>query len=93
MERQVILSDFSDTNLPTVIYSRDWESLYDISVMCPSVIIQEFYPNMHEVDTLIPQFVTRVRGMCMVVTPDLISKILHVPKVVHPDYPSCAHLL
>ena len=24
LERQVILSDFSDTNLPTVIYSRGW---------------------------------------------------------------------
>ena len=26
-ERQVVLSDFSNTNLPTIIYSRGWESL------------------------------------------------------------------
>ena len=38
-ERQVILSDFSNTNLPTVIYNWGWESLCDIPVTCPSVII------------------------------------------------------
>ena len=26
------------------------------------------------------------------VTPDLISKVLHVPRVVHPNYPNCEHL-
>ena len=39
LECQVILSDFFDIDLPTVIYSRGWESLYDIPVTCPSVII------------------------------------------------------
>ena len=38
-ERQVILSDFSDTDLLTFIHSRDWESLCNILVTCPSVII------------------------------------------------------
>ena len=38
-ERQVILSDFSDTDLPTVIHSRGWESLCDVLVTCPSVLI------------------------------------------------------
>ena len=41
-EHQVILSNFSNTNLPTVIYSRGWESLCGIPVTCPSVIIWEF---------------------------------------------------
>ena len=36
-ECQVILSDFSDTDLPTVIYSREWGTLCDVSVTCPSV--------------------------------------------------------
>ena len=49
-ERQVILSNFSDTDLPTVIHSRGWESLCDISVTYPSVLIQEFYSNMHGFD-------------------------------------------
>ena len=40
----------------------------------------------------IPQFVTRVRGIRMVVTPDIVSEVLHVPRVVHPDYPSCDRL-
>ena len=38
-ECQVVLSDFSDTNLPTIIYCRGRESLCGISVTCPSVII------------------------------------------------------
>ena len=38
-ECQVILSEFSDTDLPTVIYSRAWESLCGNSVTCYSVII------------------------------------------------------
>ena len=89
---QVILSDFSNTDLPTIIYSRGWESLCGIPVTCPFVIIQEFYSNMHRFDTSIPQFVTRVRGMCIVVTPNIISEVLHVPRVAHPDYPGCDHL-
>ena len=73
-KRQVILSDFSDTDLPTIIYSQGWESLCGISVTCSSVIIQEFYSNMHGFDTSLPLFVTRVRGMCIVVTPDIVVK-------------------
>ncbi len=28
----------------------------------------------------------------MVVTPDLISKVLHIPRVEFTDYPNCEHL-
>ena len=38
-ERQVVLSDFANTNLPSVIHSRGWESLCDIPVTCPLVLI------------------------------------------------------
>ena len=38
-ERQVILSDFVDTDLPSVIHSRGWESLCDVLVTCPLVLI------------------------------------------------------
>ena len=92
LERHVILSDFSDTDLPTIIYSRGWKSLCDISVSCPSVIIQEFYSNMHGFDSSIPRFLISIRGIRIVVTPELISDVLHVPKVSHPDYPSCPRL-
>ena len=53
-ELQVVLLDFSDINLPIVIYSRGWESLCGALFTCPSVIIQEFYSNMHEFDYSIP---------------------------------------
>ena len=33
-----------------------------------------------------------IRGTCIVVTPDLVSEILHVPWVLHPNYPTCPRL-
>ena len=50
----MILLDFFDTTLPTIIHSRGWESLCEILVSCPIVIIQEFYSNIHGFDTSIP---------------------------------------
>ena len=61
--------DFADTDLPDVIHSRGWESLCDVLVTCPSVLIQEFYSNMHEIDSSVSLFSTRIRGMRIVVTP------------------------
>ena len=92
MEHQVVLSDFSNIDLPTVIYSRGWESLYGIPVTCPFVIIQDFYSNMHRFDYSVPHFVTHVRGTCIIVTPDIVSEVLHIPRVAHFDYPGCNHL-
>ena len=53
-EHQVVLSDFSNIDLPTIFYSRGWESLCGAPVTCPSVNIQEFYSNMHRFDSSIP---------------------------------------
>ena len=86
-ERQVVLSNSSDTNLPTVIYNRGWESLCGIPVTCPSMIIQEFYSNIHGFDYSMPYFITRVRGTCIVVTPNLISEVLYILRVEFVDYP------
>ena len=36
---QVILSSFVYTDLPFVIHSRGWESLCDVPVTCPLVLI------------------------------------------------------
>ena len=91
-EHKVVLSDFFDTDLPTLIYNKGYESLYGIPVTCPSVIIQEFYSNMHGFDYFVPQFITHVRGTHIIVTPDLISEVLHVLRVAHPDYLDCDHL-
>ena len=38
-ECRVILADFADTDLPDVIHSQGWESLCDVSITCPSVLI------------------------------------------------------
>ena len=63
----------------------------DIPVTYPSVLIQEFYSNMHGFDYSVPLFVTRVRGTHIVVTPDIVSDVLRVLRVEHPDYPCCDH--
>ena len=92
LERRVILADFVDADLPTVIHSRGWESLCDVPVTCPSMLIQEFYSNMHGFDFLVPFFSTRIRGTRIVVIPQLVANVLHVPRVEHLDYPGYERL-
>ena len=91
-ECQVILVDFADTDLPDVNHNWGWESLCDIPVTCPLVLIQEFYSNMHGIDRSVPLFFTCVRGMRILVTPQLVADVLRVPRVKFPDYPSCERL-
>ena len=88
-KRQVVLSDFADTDLPFGIHSRRWESLCDIPVTCPIVLIQEFYSNMHEIDRSVPLFFTRIQGTRIPVTLQLVADVLYVPKIEFPNYPSC----
>ena len=47
---------------------------------------------MHGFDYSVPLFVTCVRGTRIVVTPDIVSDVLHVLRVAHLDYPGCDHL-
>ena len=88
-KRQVILSDFADTDLPSVIHCRGWESLCDIPVTYPLMLIQEFYTNMHRIDHSVPFFFTRVRGTCIPITPQLVANVIRVPRIEFPNYPSC----
>ena len=46
---------------------------------------------MQEFDYLVPLFVTHVRGTHIVVTSNIVIEVLHVPRVVHLDYPGCDH--
>ena len=61
-------------------------------VTYPSVLIQEFYSNMHGFDFLVPLFSTRVRGTRIVITLQLVADMLHVPRVKHLDYLGCKRL-
>ena len=47
---------------------------------------------MHGFDFLVPLFHTCVRGMRIVITPELVSNVLRVSRVEFPDYLSCEHL-
>ena len=91
-KHQVVLLDFADTDLPSVIHSRGWESLCDIPVTCSLVLIQEFYSSMHGIDCLVPFFFTRVWGTRIPVTPQLVADVLRVPGIEFPDYPGCERL-
>ena len=91
-ECHMVLSDFSDTALPVLIHTRGWESLCEIPGSCPIMIIQEFYSNMHGINTSIPQFAMHIRGTHIIVTPELVFEILHVLRVSHPDYSACPRL-
>ena len=62
LKHQVILSNFSDTPLPSVFSSWGWASLCEIPKRCPGVFIQEFYCNMHAIDTSVPRFTMVFRG-------------------------------
>ena len=44
---------------------------------------------MHGFDTFLSHFFSHIRGTRIVVTLDIVSKVLHIPKVAHPDYLSC----
>ena len=58
-KRQVILADFANTDLSTVIHSWERESMCNIPVTCPFMLIQEFYSNMHGINRSVPLFFTR----------------------------------
>ena len=92
LERQVILSDFVDTDLPSVIHSKGWESLCDVPVTCPLVLIQAFYSNMHRIDRSVPLFFPRLRGTCIPITLQLVADVLWAPRIEFLDYPSCERL-
>ena len=44
---------------------------------------------MHEIDRLVPLFFIYVQGMHILVTPQLVTDVLQVPRIEFPDYPSC----
>ena len=87
-ERQVILSNFPNTPLLDAFSSQGWVSLCEKPLSCPDVFIQEFYSNMHAIDTFVSRFTMVFHGTRIVVTPELSFEVLHVPRVDHLDYPS-----
>ena len=56
------------------------------------MLIQEFYSNMHRIDRSVSLFFTRVHGMRIPVTSQLVADVFRVPRVEFPNYPSCERL-
>ena len=86
LERQVILADFVDTDLPIVIHSRE----------CPGHLSSRVYPGVllqhHGIDCSVPLFFTCVQGTHILVTPQLVADVLRGPRIEFLDYPSCERL-
>ena len=53
-KRHVVLSDFVNTPLPAIIRTLGWDSLLKRPLRCPIMSIQEFYSNIHSIDTFVP---------------------------------------
>ena len=47
---------------------------------------------MHGLNSSVPLLHTRIRGTHIIVTPQLVEDMLHVPRVKHLDYPGCKRL-
>ena len=47
---------------------------------------------MHGFDLSVPLFITRVQGTRIVVTLEIVSDVLCVPRVEFPNYPGCERL-
>ena len=47
---------------------------------------------MHRIDRSVPLFFTHVQGTHILITPQLVTDVLRVPRVEFPDYPSCERL-
>ena len=47
---------------------------------------------MHGFDFSVPLFSTQDQGMRIVVTPQLVTNVLHVPRVKYPNYLDCEQL-
>ena len=47
---------------------------------------------MHGINTSIPYFFSHVRGTCIVVTSEIVSEVLHIPRVAHANYLGCERL-
>ena len=56
------------------------------------MLIQEFYSNMHGIDRSVPLFFTRVRGMRIPVTLQLVADVLRILRIEFPDYLTYEHL-
>ena len=41
---------------------------------------------MHEINTSVPHFFSHIRGPRIIVTPDIVYEVLHVPRVAYPNY-------
>ena len=47
---------------------------------------------MYGIDRLVPLFFTRIRGMCIPVTLQLVADVLRVPRIEFLNYPGCERL-
>nr|POF18310.1 hypothetical protein CFP56_47555 [Quercus suber] len=89
LERDVTLSELQFTCIPRVFESRGWISLTSGFPAPPMNLIHEFYSNIHDIKKD-GSFSVMVRNIRFEVTPDLVSTVLGIPRVMESPYPYTA---
>ena len=89
LERDVTLSELQFTCIPRVFESRGWISLSSGFPAPPMNLIHEFYSNIHDIKKD-GSFSVMVRNIRFEVTPDLVSTVLGIPRVMESPYPYTA---
>lgn len=84
MEREVILSDLP-VEIAAILVSRGWEPLLVGLSPPPTLLVQEFYANINDIDGSSFRFF--LRGHTFRVTPSALAKALGIPEITHPTYP------
>lgn len=88
-EREVIMSDLSP-DLATIFTSRGWEPLLEELTLHSSLLVHEFYTNIHDVSG--SNFRVFLRDRTVKITSDIILSLIHIPRVVHPPSRFCCAL-
>nr|POF18318.1 transcription factor myc4 [Quercus suber] len=89
LERDVTLSELQFTCIHRIFESRGWISLASGFPAPPTNLIHEFYSNIHDI-TKDGSFSVMVRNISFEVTPDLVSTVLGIPRVMESPYPCTA---
>ncbi|KAG6682447.1 hypothetical protein I3842_13G142000 [Carya illinoinensis] len=86
VEREMALGELTETIIPRIFESRQWQAL-TIGHPTPSVeLVREFYSNIHDV-SVDDSFEVSLRNVVFRVTPGMIATLLNVPRVSYPEFP------
>ncbi|KAG6693116.1 hypothetical protein I3842_10G149700 [Carya illinoinensis] len=86
VEREVTLGELTETIIPRIFESRQWQAL-TTGHPTPSVeLVREFYSNIHDI-SVDDSFEVSLRNVVFRVTPGMIATLLNAPRELYPEFP------